>query len=301
MYIINPYNLGSDGIWLKGNLHAHTQASPCGHYPLEEVAATYSDRIMKYDFLAITDHLQLTDVSPVQGMNGLIMFSGTEYKKEVYQTLGININAYQDDAFDEKNHQSIFNEVLRQGGINIICHPHLYRDNYWPLDRLLELNGYTAIEIYNHNVKMNSAGRALATDLWDELLSRGRRVWGIASDDFHHSSRYGGGCIMVKASEKSPAAILGAIRAGSFYAAAGVFLKDIEVNGNIISLAPSSKRIQKTIFRFIGKEGKLLEETVTSAPEERVSYAVHGDEGYVRAEAYREDGARAWTAPFFIE
>jgi putative N-acetylmannosamine-6-phosphate epimerase len=53
----------------------------------------------------------------------------------------------------------------------------------------------TAIEIYNHNVKMNSASRIVAADVWGELLTRGKRVYGIAGDDFHHRSRYGGAFI----------------------------------------------------------------------------------------------------------
>jgi hypothetical protein len=299
MKILNPYAQG--GIWLKGNLHTHTEASPCGHYPLEEIAATYRDRIMQYDFLAITDHLVMTDVSGVEG-KGMVVFRGVEFKKEARQTLGINISSYDDDGFDETNHQRIFDEVRRQGGINIICHPHIYEEQYWPLERLLELEGYTALEIYNHNVKMNNAGRAVATDLWDALLSAGRRVWGIASDDFHHRSRYGGGFIMALGKEKSAAAILGAIEGGAFYASSGITLKAIEVTGNrSLSLAAASGRVKDTVFRFIGKGGKLLKEERAAAPEAAVSYSFRGDESYVRAEAYREDGARAWTQPFWIE
>ncbi|MDR0450353.1 MAG: CehA/McbA family metallohydrolase [Treponema sp.] len=299
MKIQNPYKAG--GVWLKGNLHTHTNASPCGHYPLEEIAATYSDRIMKYDFLAVTDHLLITDVSAVQGMNGLVVFSGAEFKKEARQTLGINISSYDDDGFDKTNHQRIFDEVRRQGGISIICHPHLYEEGYWPLERLLELTGYTALEIYNHNVKMNNAGRAVATDLWDALLSAGRRVWGIASDDFHHRSRYGGGFIAALGEEKSASAILGALEKGAFYASSGIVLKDIGVKGGSISLTAASGRVKGTVFRFIGKDGKLLKEERAAEPEAAASYTPRGDESYVRVEACREDGARAWTQPFWIE
>jgi hypothetical protein len=299
MKILNPY--GQDGIWLKGNLHTHTEASPCGHYPLEEIATTYGDRIMKYDFLAVTDHLVMTDVSAVEGMNGMVVFRGVEFKKEARQTLGINISSYDDDGLDETNHQRIFDQVRRQGGINIICHPHIYEERYWPLERLLELEGYTALEIYNHNVKMNNAGRAVATDLWDALLSAGRRVWGIASDDFHHRSRYGGGFIMALGKEKSAAAILAAIETGAFYASSGIVLKRIEVaNERTVSLAAASGRVKDTVFRFIGKDGRLLKEERAAEPEAAVSYTFRGDETYVRAEAYREDGARAWTQPLWI-
>jgi predicted metal-dependent phosphoesterase TrpH len=299
MTIINPY--GAGGIWLKGNLHTHTSASPCGHYPLEEVAALYGDRIMRYDFLAITDHLRRTAVDSAQGLNGLILFAGTEYKKEARQTLGINIRSYEDDGENQTNHQAIFNEVLGQGGFNIICHPHIYRDDYWPLDRLLELEGYGAVEIYNHNVKMNNAGRAVAADLWDALLERGRRVWGVASDDFHHNSRCGGGFIQVLARERTAEAVMEALKKGAFYASSGILLKDITVQDQTISLAAATPRVRGAVFRFIGRGGALLKEEGLGETEEPVSYTLRGDEGFVRVEARREDGAQAWTQPFWIE
>ena len=282
-------------LWLKGNLHAHTKNSACGHYPVEDVAGLYSDWKLKYDFLAITDHLMITDISKVQGMNGMIVLNGVEYKKEAYQTLGVNISSYDDDNLDQNNHQSIFNNVNNQGGINIICHPHIYKDDYWPLERLLSLEGYSAIEIFNNNVKFNSAGRAIASDIWDALLSRGRKICGVACDDFHHYSSCGGGFIMVQVEEKSSAAILEAIRNGAFYSSSGIILKDIRVEGNLIHLS-ASPRMPEMSFRFIGNNGSLL---AVSSGQEAV-YTIRGGEGYVRAEVTREDGARAWTQPFWI-
>ena len=296
MDIISSYRAGVGLQWLKGNLHTHTKNSPCGHYPLEDVVSIYSDRIMKYDFLAVTDHVMLTDVSNVRDMNGMVVFSGVEYKKEAYQTLAVNISCYDDDDLAEDNHQRIFDAVNRQGGINIICHPHIYRDDYWPLERLLALEGYTAVEIFNNNVKMNNAGRAIASDIWDALLSQGRKVYGIAGDDFHHYSRCGGGFIMAQAAEKNSAAILDAVRSGAFYSSSGIILKDIAVEGNRIYLTTASVRAPEAVFRFIGKNGAVLAEQSGS----EADYSVQGNEVYVRAEAFREDGARAWTQPFWI-
>jgi len=294
MNIISPYN---EGLWLKGNLHTHTTNSSCGYYPLEEVAGTYGDKAMKYDFLAITDHVYLTDISPVQGLNGLVVFAGVEYKPYKFQTLGINITSYMDDSDDEENHQIIFDAVQAQGGINIICHPHIYNTDYWPLDKILKLSGYTAIEIYNHNVKMNSNGRAIATDIWDALLSRGIRVYGIASDDLHHRSRYGGAFIMVQASQKNAASIFQAIKSGAFYSSTGILFQDISLkNGNELSLEIASNYIPDVTFSFIGLGGKILYKM--NGP--NASYVIPDTEGYIRIEAVREDGARAWTQPFFI-
>jgi hypothetical protein len=47
--------------------------------------------IMKYDFLVITDHMILTDVSPAQGLKGMVVFAGVEFNPQKFQILGINI------------------------------------------------------------------------------------------------------------------------------------------------------------------------------------------------------------------
>jgi hypothetical protein len=298
MKIINPYAPGDP--WIKGNLHTHTNESGCGYYPLSDVAAVYNNAYMNYDFIAITDHCKLIDVSAVKSNRNFIIFSGTEFKKDSYHALAINIDSY-DDELGDTSHQKLFDAVNKQGGINIICHPHIYRNDYWPLERLLKLSGYIAIEIFNNNVKMNNAGRAVATDIWDQLLSKGRKIWGIASDDFHHYSRCGGGFIMVMA-EKNKEAILKAIKRGAFYSSSGVLLKNIAVHDNkTITLSAASPRVINTIFRFIGRDGRLLFEEQAREAESPVSYTVKGDEGYVRIEASREDGAPAWTQPFWIE
>ena len=299
MKIINPYKGGDT--WLKGNLHTHTKESVCGYFTPEEIAAvyTYKHKVMAYDFIAITDHLKISSISAIENIDGFLVFNGTEYKKDKYQTLGINIKSY-DDEDESKSHQEIFNLVNAQGGLNIICHPHIYNDDYWPLEKLLDLDGYAAIEIFNYNVKKNNAGRAIATDVWDQLLSKGRRVWGIASDDLHFSYSYGGGFIKVLAN-KNKEAIINAIKAGAFYSSSGILLENIELKDNTITLSAATPRVPNTVFKFIGQEGKLLKKELVQEAQAAVSYTVKGNEGYVRVEASREDGAQAWTQPFWIE
>ena len=53
-----------------------------------------------------------------------------------------------------------------------------------------------------------------------------------------------------------------------------------------------------TIDRWltIGHGGRLLKAVSSTT----ASYRVNGDEGYVRVEAIRDDGARAWSQPFFL-
>lgn len=290
--IKNTYD--KSGSWYKGNLHTHTENSPCGRYSIEKVIEMYTSYKMKYDFLAITDHYSLTELENYYCDDKIILFQGVEYKKEALQTLGINISKYADDKFVEDNHQTIFNEVQKQGGFNIICHPHAFTDDYWPLEKLLKLENYIGIEIFNNNVKHDNKGRAKATDLWDSLLSAGKKIYGFANDDMHVFPRAGGAFNMVLCEKRCREDIFSALLEGSFYASSGVFLDEIGVKNNTITVKAQKIPVE---FYFIGKYGKTLKrETGISS-----SYTCSGEEAYVRVELRREDGAFAWTQPFFIE
>lgn len=291
--IINPYDY--DGLWLKGNLHTHTENSPCGHYSLKQVIDMYASFKMDYDFLAITDHYFLTDINELKNDSKIVLFSGVEFKKKDYQTLGINITSYDDDYIDSSNHQKLFKSVEESGGLNIICHPHAFHDEYWPFEMLLSLENYTGIEIYNNNIKFDNKGRAVATDLWDRLLSNGKRLWGFANDDMHIFQRCGGAFNMVLATEKNADSIMTAIKRGSFYASTGIFLSSIKVEDSEITIDLSHRHIPAD-FKFIGYNGKVLKTSTGSS----ANYPCKGDEGYVRVEIRREDGSMAWTQPFWI-
>ncbi|MDU4911169.1 hypothetical protein [Clostridium baratii] len=295
MKIINPYDY--KGEFYKGNLHTHTENSPCGHYSLKDVINMYTSYKMEYDFLAITDHYKLTDLSKYSDREDILLIQGVEHKKCDHQTLGINISKYDDDEDDDNNHNELFKKINNQGGINIICHPHMGKEDYWTYEELLKLDGYTGIEVFNNNVRMDCKGRAVATDVWDKLLSAGKIVFGFANDDMHLFSRVGGGYNMVLSEEKTIDGILNAIRRGSFYASFGIKVKNIEVKDNIISVENGDARVPYGFFKFIGKDGVTLKEEKGN----KGTYEVKGDEGYVRIEVYREDGARAWLQPFVIE
>lgn len=295
MKIANPYDYS--GVWLKGNLHTHTKNSKCGHYTLEEVLKLYTSYRMEYDYLAITDHYHITDLEGNEERDDIILFSGVEFKTSAYQTLGINVKEHNDDRDDIENHQDVFDDVIKQGGINIICHPHIYKDDYWPINRLMELEGYVGIEVFNNNVRMDNSGHSIASDLWDTLLSKGKKVYGFANDDMHLFSRVGGGFNITLAESKTREGILEALKRGSFYASSGLILENIKLEDNVISLEIKDKRVPYVTFRYIGKDGVVLKEEQG----QKSSYSINGDEGYVRVEVERNDGVRAWLQPYFIE
>jgi len=300
----------TSGPWQKGTLHVHTNQSPCGHYPLAAVLENYSNPVLGYDFIAITDHCVLTGIPPSTCTQRLLVFPGVEYKQEKLQFLGINITKYEDNGNVLGNHSQLFADVQQQGGFSIICHPHIYQNGYWPLEDLLQLEGFLGIEIFNQNVKMNNSGRAVATDIWDSLLTAGKRVWGFAGDDMHHYSRMGGAYLMVQTADRTLSGIQNALVSGRFYSSTGITIECIEwigrdernhwneSKGSALRITVDPVTAASGGIRFIGDEGKVLH----LAENARIAtYQVDTSVSYIRAEVYRDDGAFAWTQPFFIQ
>ncbi len=281
-------------IWKKGTIHVHTANSICGHYPAEKVCDMYFDRIMQYDFIALTDHMHLT--IPPEVPVGRQVYAGEEFKRHLKQILGVGLRHEIDDDPDNLlNHQQLIENIHAQGGIAVICHPHLYENSYWALEDVLALHEIDAIEIYNHNSKMNNAGRSIASDLWDSLLCKGKIIWGMANDDMHHCSRIGGGYIKVQADGKN---ILDQIRNGAFYSSTGIDARSYIVGNKIVEITFDNDVGNKIETRLIVDGEITLRAFCSSKAEIPLPRQV---QKYFRIEAYREDGAFIWFQPHFIE
>jgi hypothetical protein len=210
--------------------------------------------------------------------------------------------------------------IREQGGIAQVNHPNLH----WsvrPAD-LLPLDGPYLLEIWNSYPRgvynlggvSDSGEVTLSTEaLWDVLLSAGKTVWGVASDDTHEYKNFdtkgtptpGKGWVMVRAASLTPQAILDGLRTGDFYASTGVYLKDIKADGRTIAIQmahpPEDVGYGAGLARFktafIGKNGRALAQATGTA----VEYKIRGDEGYVRAVITDSDGRKAWTQPVFLD
>jgi len=150
--------------------------------------------------------------------------------------------------------------------------------------------------------------------LWDGLLSEGKTVWGVASDDTHDYLNFddptaptpGHAWIVVQAPSLTLTSILDALRRGHFYASTGITLAEYRADRKEISITLSKPLAWKAttqredvLFttRFIGSGGRVLAQVTGLAPH----YTVKGDEGYVRAAVTDSDGRRAWTQPVFLD
>ena len=168
------------------------------------------------------------------------------------------------------------------------------------------MKGVSLLEVYNGWPGANSEGgpgKHSAEEIWDNVLSAGRVIFGVATDDAHHYSDYthtlanpGRGWVMVQASELTAEAIVDALATGEFYFSTGIELSELEMSEETVRLKIEQERDYVYETRFIGKDGVILAEAEGLEP----SYAPTGDEGYVRVTLRSSYGTRAWTQPIFV-
>jgi hypothetical protein len=280
----NPY--GSGGTWYKGQTHDHSTRSD-GELAPSEVVARYAD--LGFKFIAITDHHTITKIK-----GGSLLVLGQEYGKgstesgEMYKPhmSGINISSvYSESA----SLQSRIDSINSQRGLVVLNHPTTLLYAY-DMDELVGLDNYTGLEIFNGYSDGFLSGDPVST--WDKVLSTGKRVWGVASDDAHGAEDYGKGWVEVRLSGKlTTGNVVNAIKHGSFYSTQGPTISDLRFDGTTFSVSsPGADSIS-----FYGRNGKLL----SSVDGGYANYTVDWSGGYVRAEVYK-DGLKAWSQPVFI-
>jgi hypothetical protein len=299
----------SEWKWYKGNLHAHTDRSD-GRLPPGSVVDWYAGR--GYDFLALTDHGRVTRYEPRQ--HQILMIPGAEitaYDEPAgaFHHLVALMEPQQADSIarlEIGSPQRILNALGEAGATVILAHP------YWlglSSAELGALQGAVGLEIYNNLCEIER-NRGYSETQWDELLLRGKRLWGLATDDCHwRTLDAGGGWVMVRAPELSVSAILQAIRTGDFYSTQGPELKGLRFErsqvGGLLPGAFGRVKLEcspcrKIVFyanRWLGSVIEAAEHG--EEPLTQGSYTLTGKETYVRAMCVDFAGRRAWSQPVF--
>jgi hypothetical protein len=72
-----------------------------------------------------------------------------------------------------------------------------------------------------------------------------------------------------------------------------VEMQAIDVSASALTLTVREERSSKYRIQFIGRQGRVLSETITSP----ATYTFKGDEGYVRAKVIESNGKLAWIQP----
>ena len=299
--------------WFKGNIHTHTTESDGDDTP-GNVVRWY--RRHGYDFLVLSDHNHLTLFEYAEGRRRFkrpLMVPGEEVTLSIHEgRTPIHINAIGIsrvvEPIDAKETvptlQANVDAIIGAGGIASINHPN----SRWSFDHdhIKEVTGATLLEIYNGHPTSNvhgAPGKASYEEIWDGVLSAGRTIFGVATDDSHHykdfhpaRSNPGRGWIVVRAEALEVEAILDGLSHGRFYSSTGVELDDLDQSAEAVSLSVTTEKDFIYTTAFIGRGGKVLHES--TGPE--ASYEPSREEGYVRAVVRSSSGTKAWTQPVLI-
>ena len=296
--------------WFRGNTHSHT-INTDGDSPPDTVVSWY--RARGYNFLVISDHDTITDPATLRRYQDstFILIPGEEVTGR-YGPVPTHLTAINLPRIVTPDTGGSVLETLQRnidairaaGGVPLINHPN-YR---WALDRatLLQVQRVALFELYNgHPYVHNDGGGGTPSteEQWDAMLSAGKRVYGVASDDAHHWKRWGRemvnpdrGWIYVRADRLDPSVITRAIEAGRFYASTGVQLDDVVVTPRSIEVRVRQDRDSRYRIEFIGDGGRVLARTDGLS----ARYDLKDDVTYVRARVTDSAGRRAWVQPVFV-
>jgi hypothetical protein len=285
MKIRNPYK--NYPHWFRGNTHTHSTLSD-GEWPLEQVIAFYRDQ--GYAFLAVTDHDTFTDLSGHTRPDFLALSSDEVTVRGRDHIVGLGLKGPVESFTD---HQMTIDGIAEQGGLAVIAHPNW---THLSVERCLQLHGYAAIEILN--VVCNFLEyNGYALEYWDQLLTRGVRIWGIASDDAHRIPYQGAKAwIVVNAERLTAEDILRNIRSGNFYASSGPRFESFEVEKTTIRVRCSPALEIRFMTGGWNPAHRVRGEAVTQA-----EYTPRAGDPYVRVEIVTAEMQSAWSQPFWID
>ena len=297
---INPFKV--EGDWFKGNIHTHSVASDGTRTP-EELVEMYLEG--GYDFLSITDHGIVLDISGLDG-KGLLLIPGGEMcigKSEAgqfYHILAFGVKEtmpFKDFDYDV-DAQKVIDHINEVDGIPIIAHPYWSGLNHGDI---MKLSGYHGVEIYNTSCAYER-NTGLSASHIDGLIAAGLEPFIYAVDDQHAAGRAQvpidacGAWISVKAESLSVEHIMDAVKKGHFYSSTGPEIKDISIDDDgVISVECSPvKYISFVSTPSLGMKFHAEGEPLTNAV-----YPGRPGETYVRVEVTDYEGRTAWSNPIY--
>ena len=299
------------GQFYKGNTHTHTTNSD-GDSPPEVVARWYKSH--GYRFLVLSDHNVFTDPRTLAQLTDstFLLISGEELTSS-FETKPVHVNGLNIPGVIEARHAGTLLATV-QANVDAVREvegvPHINHPNFgWALtaDILAEVHGDKLLEIFNGHPEVHNVGGGGAPGLeqiWDDLLTRGMRIYGIAVDDAHHftgefgpaRANPGRGWIAVRSPRLEARSLMEALENGWFYASTGVTLQDIVVTPRRIEVRIEPRGNFRYTTTFIGNGGRVLATSITNP----AVYDLAGSVTYVRARVVDSGGAAAWVQPVFV-
>lgn len=303
----------------KGNVHTHSIVSDGDSTPAT-VVGWYRDH--GYDFVALTEHNILVDPEKLAALetDRFEVIAG----EEITMTGGgrqVHVNglcvskvirggtyATPRAALDHA-----ITSILEQQGVALVNHPNFD----WALsqDDVSRSTGAQLLEIASGHPRVHTDGDCDDTrhtkettchpsheSLWQGALAAGLDIAPVAVDDAHEfrsvpgplDARAGRAWIQVFSRDDGPDAICDRLRAGDLYASTGAEITRLRVRDDRITVWPADPN---ATVEFIGVEGTRLEHG-RGMDDGAPSYALAGNEPFVRVRVTDSNGARAWLPAF---
>jgi hypothetical protein len=297
--------------WFKGNTHSHTLESD-GDSPPQYVANWYKSH--GYNFLVLSDHNVFVDPATLAHLvdSTFILIAGEEVTTSFRQTPvhinGLNLPRLVEPRTDSTlvgTIQRNIDAVREVAGVPHINHPNFR----WAFgaEELLQIRNDRLLEIWNGHPQVHNEGGGDSPgleEIWDILLTAGKRIYGLAVDDAHHfqgefsanRANPGRGWIAVRAQALVPSQIMRNLEAGLFYSSTGVVLDDVGIAADSIEVHIRQTGDFRYTTTFIGDNGRVLLRTAANP----AVYHLSDTTGYVRARVDDSGGARAWIQPVFV-
>ena len=306
--------------WFKGNLHTHTNKSDGDSSP-EIVVDWYSNN--KYDFLVLSDHNHLTILESDQ--TKLLLIPGEEITLNLPYTIHINAIGIKKvieptlRSTKVKTLQANIDNIISAGGLAEINHPNFR----WALNEkdLVQVRGAHFLEVFNGNYNTHNyggGGKKSVEEMWDEMLSKKIKIWGVAVDDSHHFKEEfaphrhnpGRGWVEVFAKNLSEKNILDSMRNGNFYFSNGVKFKNINLNKEKIEIKISGDYFNKGLSNSLVTDSKYTTQLISNDGE--IIDEVYGKSvkfnlvkeikkyTYFRTKTISSTGSAGWTQPIFF-
>ena len=199
------------------------------------------------------------DTSELGRQLGIRTINGIEYvEQDGILCIGIR-------EFITGTPQRAVDECARQGGFSIVCHPNELPEPGLPTllskSVIRTLRGFDGLEILTPAIFKGFLGSGLATDLWDELLTDGKLVWGFGNDDFHWPWEMDRGWNFILADSTEYPDLKAAVKRGSSYVSTGLLLESFSLGDGILRVQATfpGTRPNRVHYEFVGENGAILE------------------------------------------
>jgi len=289
------------GRFLRGNLHCHSNRSDGDPSP-ERVCRFY--RTAGYDFVCLSDHFlerfgfPITDTTAFRTEDfttilGAELHAGATSVGEKWHILGVGLPADFAPTAPEETGPELAQRAADAGAFVALPHPEWYS---LTTEDALTVEAAVAVETFNA-ICAHEAARGEGSALLDQLLNKGRRLGAIAVDDAHRYREDGlGGWVMVKATERSPEAILAALKAGQYYASQGPAIEHVERDGDFVNIE-TSPAVSIHLVGHGPRPESVHGEAIGHARLPLEPFA----RKWCRAIVTDQRGKRAWTNPLWLD